>query len=355
MSIVDYDYRWTMFETLPQHPQHPQQQSTFFPCRNIAADSYSYSCHAPARPSPLGPHNANVSSNLASSSSRCSFLSSSSSSSSRMMTTPTKGGMAADPADNASPRLFFSEKENAGFFQQQQQNRSETEPTSQKRTSPYEQRYKSRISNPLNKIFGSSFNSSSSSTSGENGSSSPSARRAAAKHRELFLNKLKRDRDEDRFNARGEQLMRMECLSEQRQWGEAMRRDAEGLFREYHLEEVVEKGEEEMAEDPDQYILDELLSQEQEMEEALLENMITNSDHRQHRHHQLQFNHQLRRDNNNNNNNNNAIMTSPTRSDCTSLYSDDDVDYDAIFRDLVDDDGQICHSQSQSQDMDMTG
>lgn len=34
--------------------------------------------------------------------------------------------------------------------------------------------------------------------------------------------------------------MRMECLSERREWGEAMRRDAEGLFQQYYLEEGVE-------------------------------------------------------------------------------------------------------------------
>jgi hypothetical protein len=351
----------TMFETLPQHAQHPQYfqqlqqqqhlQSGLLSCRNniIAA-------HAPMRPSPLGPRDANTHPILASS--RSSFQSSTST-----MMMPPKGWMTSDDSASAaktdkttsafSSPLFSSDKENAFALQHQQQQQqqqqqtrfsplfsfssSETAPTApQKRISSYEQRYKSGLSsNPLNKIFG------------ESGSSSrPTVRAAttAAKHRELFLNKVKRDRDAGRFNARGEQMMRMECLSEQRKWGETMRRDAEGLFRQYHdhLEEEVEEKEEDM--DPDQYILDEFLSQEQqEVNEALLQNVIPGFEHQDLPQQQHPSD-------------NSAIMSSPThRSDRSSFYgSDDDINYDDIFGDLQDDD-HIWRSQSQNMDMDMSG
>lgn len=155
--------------------------------------------------------------------------------------------------NNNNALSLFSGNENNSS--QQQQTRlspfsfsSETETTAQKRTSSFEQRYKSRISNPLNRIFSSSSSFSSGENGRRGGALSSLSARAAAKQRDLFLNKMKRDRDEGLFNARGEQLMRMECLTEQKQWGEAMRRDAEGLFQQYHLDEVAAEGEEEMVE-----------------------------------------------------------------------------------------------------------
>jgi hypothetical protein len=43
-----------------------------------------------------------------------------------------------------------------------------------------------------------------------------------------------RDRDDERFEARGEQLMIMEYLSEEKKWKAAMQRDADKLFQRYN-------------------------------------------------------------------------------------------------------------------------
>ena len=55
-------------------------------------------------------------------------------------------------------------------------------------------------------------------------SASPSARR------NLFLNRVKRDRDDGRFGDRGEQLVLMEHVAEEKRWGEVMRRRAEEMI-----------------------------------------------------------------------------------------------------------------------------
>lgn len=52
----------------------------------------------------------------------------------------------------------------------------------------------------------------------------------------MFLNRVKRDREAGRLDARGEQLMMMEYMAEQKQWDEIMSRRADGILREYGLD-----------------------------------------------------------------------------------------------------------------------
>lgn len=105
---------------------------------------------------------------------------------------------------------------------------------STQRPTAYGQRYISRISNPLSNIF----------RPGSSPSSSLSVRNA--KRRDAFLNRVKRDRDDERFEARGEQLMIMEYLSEEKKWKAAMQRDADKLFQRYNEYGAEEEQEETM-------------------------------------------------------------------------------------------------------------
>jgi hypothetical protein len=97
--------------------------------------------------------------------------------------------------------------------------------SSRSRSSPtYAQRY-AALSNPLSNASRTYATS-----------TSPSARNT---RRAVFLNRIKAGRDAERFENRGEQLMMMEHVAEQKQWGELMRRRADGLMEAYHLNEDV--------------------------------------------------------------------------------------------------------------------
>ncbi|KAL1857837.1 hypothetical protein Plec18170_003061 [Paecilomyces lecythidis] len=198
-------------------------------------------------------------------------------------------------------------KENQSIFQFGDFSNSAAKP------SAYAQRYASKVSSPASKVV-----------SRGNVSASEAAR---AKRRDMFLNRVKRDREAGRLDARGEQLMMMEYMAEQKQWDEIMSRRADGILREYGLDgeedevevEVEEGGN--VGDEADVYALDEYISQEHEMEEALEELAPQN------------------------------VPSSP-RSERDSFYGDDD--YDDIFMDLadnVDGAGYVQHNQ----DMDMSG
>ncbi|KAF4292435.1 hypothetical protein CNMCM8686_007433 [Aspergillus fumigatus] len=119
----------------------------------------------------------------------------------------------------------------------------------------YAQRY-AALANPLNNVSRTYATS-----------ASPSARDA---RRAVFLKRIRADRDAKRFENRGEQLMMMEHVAEQKQWGELMRRRADGLMEAYQLNE--DAGEEmDGIDDADVRALDEYVSEEQAMESALLE------------------------------------------------------------------------------------
>jgi len=98
------------------------------------------------------------------------------------------------------------------------------------KSSAYAQRYASQVSNPASKVA-------------SRGTTSASEA-ARAKRRDMFLSRVKRDREAGRLDARGEQLMMMEYMAEQKQWGEIMSRRADGILREYGLDEEGEEVEE---------------------------------------------------------------------------------------------------------------
>ncbi|KAE8152720.1 hypothetical protein BDV25DRAFT_150674 [Aspergillus avenaceus] len=89
-----------------------------------------------------------------------------------------------------------------------------------KSSSSYAQRYANTIANPMGSGNGNARNS----------STSPVARAA---RREAFLNRVKQGRDDARFAGRGEQLVLLEHVKEQKMWGEKMSRGADGILRTY--------------------------------------------------------------------------------------------------------------------------
>ncbi|GFG25213.1 hypothetical protein IFM61606_05147 [Aspergillus udagawae] len=172
--------------------------------------------------------------------------------------------------------------------------------SSRSRTSPtYAQRY-ATLSNPLNNASRTYATS-----------TSPSARNT---RRTVFLNRIKADRDAGRFENRGEQLMMMEHVAEQKQWGELMRRRADGLMEAYQLNEDVRE-DMDGIDDADVRALDEYVSEEQAMETALLETVHV------------------------------PFGKTERTHDASSSFSDEE--YDDIFMGLAD---QV----PQSQDMDMS-
>ncbi|PLB36120.1 uncharacterized protein BDW47DRAFT_53031 [Aspergillus candidus] len=180
-----------------------------------------------------------------------------------------------------------------------QSSRSKSSPT-------YAQRYTSTVSNPLSNILPRSHTT----------SATQSARNA---RRSAFLNRVKRDRDDGRFENRGEQIVLMEHAAEEKKWGEAMRRRAERLFGEGVQEEEIGSEDENEANALDEYIL-------QQEEEAM--QMQMQAQHQE----QMQMQMQMQMQN-----------QQHTPNNRTSSFSDDE--YDDIFTDLAD----------HSQDMDMSG
>ncbi|GKZ34737.1 hypothetical protein AbraIFM66950_005093 [Aspergillus brasiliensis] len=180
----------------------------------------------------------------------------------------------------------------------------------------YAHRYANTISNPMSKHMKSS--------------ASPSARR------NLFLNRVKRDRDDGRFENRGEQLVLMEHVAEEKRWGEMMRRRAEEMG-------VVEEEEEEVEylngfDDVDAHALEEYL-QEQAAEMERLEYLD---------HHQQQQQHHQR-----------GFDSGGRSNGGMNISFSDEEEYDDLFMDLAGHDGQnnVPGSSGEfahSQDMDMS-
>uniref|UniRef100_A0A093VDT6 Uncharacterized protein n=2 Tax=Talaromyces marneffei TaxID=37727 RepID=A0A093VDT6_TALMA len=176
------------------------------------------------------------------------------------------------------------------------------------RRSTYEERFRKSggSSNAYSRIFGSP------SSGGNTPNNSTST---SSKHRQLFLNRVKQNRDEARFGSRGESLMMMEYHSEQQSWDEQMRRRAETLSQQYHIEDGEILNEEynndyednkDMMLDPEQSALEEFIMEEEDIDLSLVENLPTDENH----------------------------MRSPAKS--VSIFGGDDGDYDDIFMELVD-------------------
>lgn len=51
----------------------------------------------------------------------------------------------------------------------------------------------------------------------------------------MFLNRVRSERDNGRFEARGEQMMHMEHLADRRRWEESMAREGEGVVGEAEI------------------------------------------------------------------------------------------------------------------------
>ncbi|KAJ5749183.1 uncharacterized protein N7511_010879 [Penicillium nucicola] len=125
-----------------------------------------------------------------------------------------------------------------------------TSPTTPTRPKPkFEARYNDTIANPLK--------------------NAPSL--ARSKTRKMFLNRVRNERDSGRFEARGEQMMRMECLADRRRWEESMAADGEvmagfdGEFEGMGEDDMLPDSSVEMDE------LDEFILQEEALEMALRE------------------------------------------------------------------------------------
>ncbi|PYI10193.1 hypothetical protein BO78DRAFT_394292 [Aspergillus sclerotiicarbonarius CBS 121057] len=212
-----------MFAALPTQ-QQPQSQSQPQPSQQLQ--------HTPTRPSPLSPHRTPTTTTTTSQFNLNFNFSS-------PFATPIKTPSTSVPT-SPSP-----------IPQQQQQQPS---------SSNYAHRYATNIPNPMNKHMMTS--------------ASPSARR------NLFLNRVKRARDEGRFENRGEQLVLMELVAEEKRWGEGMRRRAE-RFGGVEEEEDGEM-EEGISDDMDAHALDEYLQEQAaEMERVEYLNDMYQGGHRQ--------------------------------------------------------------------------
>jgi hypothetical protein len=145
-----------------------------------------------------------------------------------------------------NPFAFFPSNTNTFATPQ-----SPTTPT--RTTKPkFEARYASTIANPLR--------------------NAPSL--ARSKTRKMFLNSVRNERDKGRFEARGEQMMRMECLADRRRWEESMAADGEvmgiGFDGEFDVEGMGYE-EDDMLPEEGGSGLDEFISQEEALEMALRE------------------------------------------------------------------------------------
>ncbi|PYH41343.1 uncharacterized protein BP01DRAFT_360460 [Aspergillus saccharolyticus JOP 1030-1] len=120
----------------------------------------------------------------------------------------------------ASPAPLFSFHPDNTFIPTNEEAVASGSPTSHN-PSRFATRFASQIANPLT-------NAASRTNRTYTGTSvSPAARNT---RRNAFLNRIKRDREDGRFENRGEQLVLLEHVAEQRRWGEAMRRSAVDEF-----------------------------------------------------------------------------------------------------------------------------
>lgn len=182
-----------MFATQPS----AQPQPPFTPCTT------RYHNYTPARSSPLSP-----SSNRKMSSSQPQFFN---------FATQQHQHQQSSPPPTPQSHFQFQ------FQFQNQQTTPLTPPASDTKQSTYAHRYTTQTANPFSSVP----------TSRRTTGTSPAAR---AQRRNLFLNRIRKDRDAGRFEARGEQLVLMEDVKEERQWRESMGRRAERIMREFGID-----------------------------------------------------------------------------------------------------------------------
>lgn len=311
-----------MFETLTHQPPHPE----LFHHSPRACTSLRPLTHESTRSSPLTGHDVSTADVNSPPSTPSQVLS--------KMASASPANKAEGQGDNNNNIEFFntifssagSEKVNLFTPQKQQPQQHTFSPqsiTPHRSPSVFEQRFRS--SRPIDRIFGPSPPRQLGGDR-ESPSKSPLSSRAA-RHRELFLNRVKRDRDTDRYNQRGEQLLMLEHVSEQRRWAERMRASAENVFREYRLEELdpeqIEEDNDCNQIDPDEFMLDHDydLAPPEDTDLQLPERGAGQP----------------------------STSAAVERDDQESLYSDG-VDYDEIFLNLMND-----RQDSVSGDVDMSG
>ncbi|KAL2854421.1 hypothetical protein BJY01DRAFT_38117 [Aspergillus pseudoustus] len=253
--------------------------ATFAPMQQTPNPDYTHYPWTPTRPSPLSPQR--------------------SSSSPTMITTASiQQPQLQQQSQTHSPLFTFYPSPTSS----PSRGLPETTSNAKATTSPsYAARYTTTISRPLL----------SHSAKRTFTASSTSAARFA--RRNAFLDRVKQDRNDGRFEARAEQLAFMEDIVEQKEWNERMKRGAEEVEAGLPWESGVEDEEGMYSEDAEVQALDEYLEQEHALEMQLLEQMHPAQD--------------------------------STRGNPASSFSDDE--YDDIFMDLAD--------PSAPQDIDMSG
>ena len=195
-----------MFATQPPAAATFQGLSTFGAPGSSHECQYNYN-YAPMNPSPLA-----MSSTL---SSKPSFS----------FATQQQQQQQVPPAS-----LFFQPQP-----QSQPQHQSQDQQSNSKPGSYYAARYANTVANPFaSRRNGGNTTAANRSARNPSGATSPEAR---AHRRTLFLNRIKQDRDAGRFEARGEQLVLMEDVAEERRRRESMARRAERIMRGFGIDE----------------------------------------------------------------------------------------------------------------------
>lgn len=96
----------------------------------------------------------------------------------------------------------------------------------------YAKRYAARVSNPLSSL------------------ERPTSSSARARRRGQFLSRVRQDRDAERFETRGQQIMCSDYVAERAAWAQSMRMVADGLAEVEEAEDELEAGRDEDGGDP---------------------------------------------------------------------------------------------------------
>ncbi|KAJ5648414.1 hypothetical protein N7490_004786 [Penicillium lividum] len=252
---------WTNHNILP-HPNHGNETHsppTMFATQSPSTPFRQTSHYTPTRPSPLGLRNSNIATPP------------------WTMGSPTRAGHQKPSAhhqnQNQNQNLFspvafptFS-PQNDTQSQAQSQVRapvsappsfptfnfspsttmSPTSPSPSARATKFADRYAAQVANPMKS----------------------SASLARSKTRKMFMNRVRNEREEGRFEARGEQMMHADYLADKRRWEESMARDIVTMQGEGELEEEDNNNDDMLPEDVRAF--DEFISQEEAIEMAMKE------------------------------------------------------------------------------------
>ncbi|KAJ5918497.1 hypothetical protein N7466_010489 [Penicillium verhagenii] len=191
--------------------------------------------YTPTRPSPLGPRTSNIATPPWTMGSPLT----------RRTRTPktsrsTRELLRPDLHHSSPSTNIFGASTPCNFFPAQSNLMSPTSPSPSTRSTKFADRYAAQVANPMK----------------------GSAALARSKTRKMFMNRVRNERDEGRFEARGEQMMHADYLADKRKWEAAMARDLDGSIQ-------AEAEEDDMLPDEDTRAFDEYVSQQEAMEMAL--------------------------------------------------------------------------------------